>query len=318
MEGLICTLKIPKKQIDRFLDLLNDIREVFKEKIADIASLTGGISNRSFSVQLESGKKLVLRLAASDYGEVVDRSKEKHNAMAAAKINVSPKVYSFRENGDEVIEFLELPTMHPEDFQNRLDVMEAAAGILNRFHRESEEFYGIFDPVERIRNFENMAKENGFEEKYEGWERIDRAVERIGEIYKKNPPELCPCHCDTLAENFMYDGKTIKLIDWEFGGMCDPYYDASGVLTENELDENACAAFIRAFCEGEPTEEQKARIYVDRFLYCTYWSNWALAMISLGRDRSFCYPYGEERAKLGISYLDDPNFEGYLKTLENL
>ena len=319
MEQQMCTISIHTCQIDRFLDLLNNIRSMFGEKIINLEPLTSGLSNLDFAATLESGKKLFMRLATPDYEKFISREKERQNATVAGKIGISPEIYFFGENGDEIIEFLELPTMHPEDFQNRPDVLESAAKLLARFHSTpAEDFAGFFDPVTEIRAYETMMHENNFYEVFDGWERISAAIDRIESAFRKNPSPQCPCHCDTVPENFLYDGKTIKMIDWEFSGVSDPYYDVSGILTENRLNKENCTAFIRAYCGGEPTEEQNARIYVNRFLYCVYWAQWALSLVAFGRDRDFFFSYGADKMRLAHSYLDDPDFEGYLQTLENL
>lgn len=314
----MCTVTIRACQIDRFLDLLNHIRSTYGEKIVDLKPLVSGLSNLDFAATLESGKKLFLRLAAPDYERFISRQKEKQNVSLAVKLGLSPEVCAFFDNGDEIIQYVDLPTMHPEDFNNRPDVLEKAAKLLADFHRTpTEDFAGIFDPVADTRAYETMMHECGFYEVFDGWERISAAIDRIEAALKKNPSPQCPCHCDTLAENFLYDGETIKLVDWEFSGVSDPYYDVSGVLTENRMDEKTCDSFIRAYCGGEPTADQVARIYVNRFLYCVYWAQWALALVAFGRDRDFFFPYGADKMRLAHTYLDDPKFEGYLETLEN-
>lgn len=57
----------------------------------------------------------------------------------------------------------------------------------------------------------------------------------------------------------MLQGEQMRVIDWEYGGMNDGYYDIACVCVENPLDAHCEDVFFRAYCGGEPSEEAKAR-----------------------------------------------------------
>lgn len=303
-------------EIEDFLDLLSLSTKILKRKVAKIDILAGGLTNKSFKVTFEDGLVVVMRLAGKGTGEFISRKGEKHNSTMVAGIGIAPEIYYFdSETGSQLVEFVKLPTLHIEDFQNSASVLENAGKLINRLHSSGIEFMGKFDPVEGIDNYEKILKNKNYTERYDGWDDTYKMVLRIKDIFKKNPPKLAPCHCDILAENFMFDGKEMKLIDWEYGGMADPYYDASGVITENVLSEKATNTYLKALFDGEPTPEQYARIMVGRFLYCSYWSIWSLVQIANGKDYDIYWQYGLDRALLGKEYLSDPKFESYLKLL---
>ncbi|MEG0598338.1 MAG: phosphotransferase, partial [Oscillospiraceae bacterium] len=117
-------------------------------------------------------------------------------------------------------------------------------------------------------------------------------------------------------ENFMYDGKEMRVIDWEYGGMNDGFYDLACVCVENPLDAKCEETYLRAYCGGEPTEEARARMLINKFLVTTHWSTWSLVQISYGKDEAFYWEYGRTRAVQACSFLDDPNFDRYLELIE--
>jgi len=300
-------------EIEDFLDLLSLAGKILKRKVANVEILAGGLTNKSFKVTFEDGFVVVMRLAGKGTGEFISRKGEKHNCTMAAGMGIAPEVYYFdADTGSQLVEFVKMPTMHIEDFQNDAVVLENAGRLLRVLHSAGIKFAGHFDPVAGIDEYMQILKKNGYQDRYDGWDDIYKTVVRIREAYKKNPPSLAPCHNDVLAENFMFDRKEMKLIDWEYGGMGDPYYDASGVLTEDLLDEKATEIYLRAYFDGEPTAEQRARIFVNRFLYCTYWSAWSLVQISNGKEHDLYWQYGLDRAILGKEYMSDPNFGKYL------
>lgn len=300
-------------EIDDFMDLLSLAGKILKRKVANIEILAGGLTNKSFKVVFEDGLTIAMRIAGRGTGEYISRKAEKHNSTMAAGMGIAPEVYYFdSDTGSQLVEFVKLPTMHTEDFQKNPDVLKNAAQIMKTLHSSGIKFQGAFAPVAGIEDYVAILKQKGFEDRYEGWDEIYKTVLRVRDAYAKNPPALGPCHNDTLAENFMFDGKTMKLIDWEYGGMGDPYYDVSGVFTEDLLSDEAGEIFMRAYCGGEPTEEQRARVLVNEFIYCTYWSVWSLVQIANGKEREFYWQYGLDRAILGKEYMSNPNFERYL------
>ena len=69
---------------------------------------------------------------------------------------------------------------------------------------------------------------------------------------------------------------------------------------------------MREYFGGEPTDEQRARSAINKFLYCTYWSVWSLVQLANGKEQDVYWQYGLDRAILGKQYMSDPNFERYL------
>lgn len=65
---------------------------------------------------------------------------------------------------------------------------------------------------------------------------LDDAFDMIGE----HKPELVLCHHDLNPQNIIF-GNTIKLIDWEYAGVNDRYFDLASICVEfnlNSLEED--------------------------------------------------------------------------------
>jgi len=303
-------------EIDDFMDLLSLAGKILKRKVANVEVLAGGLTNKSFKVTFDDGLIVAMRLAGRGTGEYISRKGEKHNSTMAAGMGISPEIYYFdAETGSSLVEFVKMPTLHIEEFQKDPVVLKNAAEIMNILHSSGIKFMGSFDPVAGIDEYVHILEQKGYKERYEGWDAIYKTVLRVRDAYAKNPPAQAPCHNDVLAENFMFDGKNMKLIDWEYGSMGDPYYDFSGIFTENLMDEKSSEILMRDYFGGEPTEEQRARIAINKFLYCTYWSVWSLVQLANGKEYDVYWQYGLDRAILGKEYMSDPKFEHYLSLI---
>ena len=58
-----------------------------------------------------------------------------------------------------------------------------------------------------------------------------------------------PCHNDLLAANFIAVPGGIRIVDWEYAGMGDRYFDLANFAVNNELDGDGEEAFLAAYLE---------------------------------------------------------------------
>ena len=59
-----------------------------------------------------------------------------------------------------------------------------------------------------------------------------------------------PCHNDLLNANFIDDGERLRIVDWEYAGMGDPFFDLGNFSINHELPPEADEALLRAY-DGE-------------------------------------------------------------------
>ena len=44
-----------------------------------------------------------------------------------------------------------------------------------------------------------------------------------------------PCHNDLLTANFLDDGTRLRILDWEYAGMGDRFFDLANFSDNNDL-----------------------------------------------------------------------------------
>jgi len=49
------------------------------------------------------------------------------------------------------------------------------------------------------------------------------------------PDRLCPCHNDLLPANFIYDSRQVWILDWEYAGVGDLFFDLGNLAANNCL-----------------------------------------------------------------------------------
>ncbi|HBW35780.1 choline/ethanolamine kinase family protein [Desulfosporosinus sp. BICA1-9] len=299
--------------IPDFFVLSNLVTTASGKKATSVDIMPGGLTNKNFKITLEDGTAIAMRVAGYGTAGYINRPGEKHNASLMASIGIAPEIYYYdTETGSQLCEYIDADTMHPDDFINRSEVLTEAAVVMRKYHDSGCQFKSVFNPIAKIMEYLDILKGHNFTEMYKGFDKAMEKLEKIKAAYEKNPPKLVPCHNDTLAENFMYDGKVMRVIDWEYSGMNDGFYDVACVIVENPLNTENENALITAYVGAEPNEEQKARTLINKFLVNTHWSIWSLVQICYGKDHDFYWEYGLSRADFFNEYMADPNFDRYI------
>nr|UWI50791.1 phosphotransferase family protein [Clostridioides difficile] len=305
-------------EIQDFLRLINLTKTAFSQELSKIEIMPGGLTNKNFKLEIEDGTQIAMRVAGVGTAGYINRPAEKHNASLMSCLGIAPEIYYYDpKTGSQLCEFIKSDTMHAEDFINNSDVVMKSAEIMRKYHDSGMEFKSVFNPIAKMKEYIQILKENGFDKRYDGWDIITEKVDVIEVAYQNNPQKLVPCHNDTLAENFMYDGKVMRVIDWEYGGTNDRFYDMACVCVENPLPKDKEELYVRTYFGGEPTEEQRARLLTSKFLVNAHWSLWSLVQITYGKDHDFYWEYGRTRAADCIEFMKDENFEHYLDIIND-
>ena len=74
-----------------------------------------------------------------------------------------------------------------------------------------------------------------------------------------------PCHNDLLNANFLDDGERLCIVDWEYAGMGDRFFDLANFSINHELDEAASAMLLEAYF-GDVRERDAQALVLMRFM----------------------------------------------------
>jgi len=196
-----------------------------------------GLSNRNFLVR-DGDNAYVVRLAspgAERFG--IDRGVELEVLALAEAAGLGPEVlYSKLPEGHLITS--PIPGQEIGQTPDRYREPE----MLTRITRAVQQVHQlpaishIFDPIERIRRAVAAAEEHGIDLP----DGSHRALERLNEIEAYRgamaSDEIALCHNDLFAGNIM-DTDPIRIIDWEFAGMGDIFFDLATLVVA--CDESA-------------------------------------------------------------------------------
>jgi thiamine kinase-like enzyme len=211
------------------------IDRVWPGEGARVEPLGGGITNHNFKVDV-AGESYVLRVGGKDTELLgIDRAHEHAATRVAAELGIGPDVVAFVE-GCLVTRFVE------GDPAERVDATVAGA-LLRRLHA-APPIPSRFDSFRVVEAYRARAEERGvpIPAAYEA------AAARAAEIESRRAEAAqCTCHNDLLAANFIDDGDRLWLVDWEYAGMGDPFFDLGNFAANQELDANGERALLAAY-----------------------------------------------------------------------
>jgi len=223
-----------------------------------VSPLDGGLTNRNYRIDT-GAESYVLRIAGKDTALLgIDRACEAACARAAAKVGVGPEVIAYLpEHGAMVRRFVSGRVLTAEDVQ-RPDVLRRVVDALRRCHGGTN-CPGSFSPFATVRNYYALARERHVTFP----DRLDHALDRLTRIEQdlQTNDRPCLCHNDLLAANFIDDGAAVRIIDWEYGGMGDRFFDLGNLATNNEFDDRHERALLTLyFGEVRPDYLQRLRL----------------------------------------------------------
>ena len=227
----------------------------------ELEPLGGGITNHNFKVRTD-GEAYVLRIGGKDTDLLgIDRRAEHAAAKAAAAVGVGPAVVAFVEpEGYLVTRFVEGDPVPPAELR-RPDALHETATLLRRVH-EGPAFPARFDSFRVVEAYHATALAHGVQVPAE----YEAANARADEIERQlGPRPEHPCHNDLLNANFIRSPQGIRIVDWEYAGMGDRFFDLANFAVNHNLTADDEVLLLDAYF-GERRDGDRAHLRLMRFM----------------------------------------------------
>ena len=237
------------------------VERVWPGRCARFEMLGGGITNHNAKVEVD-GNVFVLRVAGRDTDLLgIDRSVELAATRAAAELGIGPEVVDFVEpEGWLVTRFISGATPPLEQMRDPR-MLERVAAVLRAFH-DGPAIPGSFDSSRVVEAYRETALERGgtIPDAYETAHEIAGRIES-----RRGGTAPVPCHNDLLNANFLDDGERLRIVDWEYAGMGDRFFDLANFSINHELDAEGRAVLLAAYT-GDASAEGLAALDLMRFM----------------------------------------------------
>ena len=257
---------------------------------------TDSMTNTSFVIKY-NGVKSVLRLPGVGTEDFIDRSREGlvQNLINEQASHISPKSISYGL-GVKITEFIEgCRTSEEKDAPKVIS-------LLKEFHQINAPLSLLTNLIDEIKDYEKLYDRS--------LTSIPKEYEEVSEIYKSlisscQHQDVVLCHRDLDPRNVLIRGDRGFLVDFEYSGLLNRYWDFGAHLSEMKL-----------FFGTKMTEEEYAEMAMEvagvhliplklkmwRGIVDFIWSCWTIAKISLGEEYE---SYLKERWEAACEVLRD-------------
>lgn len=251
---------------------LRDDLTLAMQRVPDLAgralafrALSGGITNRNFLIEAAGAHdRYVVRLAGNDTHLLgISREVEHAATVAAAGVGVGPEVVAFiRPEGYLVTKFI-VGGPVTDEAVHQPETIRRVADSVRRFH-DSPAIPGLFIPFRIVEAYRALAMARGVAvpAAYGDATAVARHIEVA---FLRSPVEIRPCHNDLLNGNFIDDGERIRIVDWEYAGLGDPFFDLGNFSVNHGLNPDEDAVLLEAY-EGSVRPSRLARLYLMRIM----------------------------------------------------
>jgi thiamine kinase-like enzyme len=277
----------------------------------DISPLEGGITNRNFLVKLGDADAYVVRLPGKDTGLLgIDRNHERRATEIAASLGVGPDVIAFVPDlGCLVTRFIDARPVPAESMASR-GTLDLVVDSIHRLHR-GPEIPGFFSPFRVVEDYAELASSRGVQlpEVY-AW-LLERA-HQIESAFERNPQPLNPCHNDLLNANFLQTGDRIYIVDYEYAGMGDLFFDLGNLSINHDFDDDADELLLELYFEAAE-DSARARLKLMRIMSDFREAMWGVLQQAVSKLDFDYVEYATKHFERCKSHIDDDRYTTWLQ-----
>jgi thiamine kinase-like enzyme len=290
--------------------ILNLIPE-WSGRNAVVTPLVGGITNQNYRVDI-GGESFALRIGGKGTHLLgIDRERERACTAIAASIGVGADVIYYRASASTevlVTRFLPGTSISPEDAAQP-GMLQRIVAAIRRYHH-GPAFPGTFSPFETVRTYHALALEHSVafpDTLPQVFLFMSQIEEAIGTAH-----QLKPCHNDLLASNFIDDGHTIRIVDWEYAAMGNPFFDLGNFATNQSLNEEQCSLLLHLYF-GEVRPADLAHLHLMRLASDLRESFWGFLQLGIS-ELDFDYrEYAHHHLNRFLRNVSTPQFKQWLQ-----
>ena len=240
-----------------------------------VKRLEGGMSNYTYVVECE-GKNYTYRVPGKFAEKFVNRVEEWENIQEVNRLGLNNITeYVEIRSGEKLAEYVEGTIMSTTDV---VSYNEMSVAALKKIHNSDLKFrdYNAFG---RLDTYQNYCLEMGFAFPQEYLD-LRKKLETIRDAHA-NVPKV-PCHCDYQPTNLVISGEKLYVLDWEFAGMNDPFYD---IACYGNAGFDKALALLEEYVGRKPNKDELQRLYFHRAFQCLQWYNVAIFKDRVGLSK---------------------------------
>ena len=278
----------------------------------NVSLLRGGITNHNYRVDV-GNESFVLRISG-DKTELlgINREYEYRTQQIAAELGIAPEAVYFHEpEGYLVTRFITGRPVPPEELRQP-ENLQRLAQILHKVHAMPK-IPGMFNAFQVVRDYANIARSYNvpFPQNF-GW--LVKQIDEAESLLNTRPVTPRPCHNDLLNGNFLL-AEWLYILDWEYAGMGDIFFDLANFSNNQELSE-AEDDWLLGFYFEKVTPQHLAHMKIMKVMSDFREAMWGLVQIGISNLDFDFRKYADNHFERLAKSIQNPHWNQWLEDIQ--
>jgi thiamine kinase-like enzyme len=185
------------------------------------------------------------------------------------------------------------------------------AAKVRRFHREAPPLAGEFNVFRRVEMLTRVSQSKNckFPANFD-W--IRERMREVETAFNHDPYTPTPCHDDLLNLNFLDDHGDVRILDWEYSGMGDIYFDLANFCHHHRFTDEQVRAWLAAYF-GEATPQRFARLKLMWPMSEVHESMWGTTQTGISKLNEDFQGYADLWFGRATEAMQDPRWNEWLE-----
>jgi len=279
----------------------------------NVSPLEGGITNRNYRVDT-GGKSFHLRLTGENTELLgIDREHEYQANRIAGELEIAPEVvYFIRPEGYLVTLFIAGHAIPPEELREPTN-LQRVVEVLHKIH-SMPNIPGVFSAFQVVRDYTEIARRYNvpFPANFD-W--LISQMNDAESALRTHPLVQYPCHNDLLNGNFLL-AERLYILDWEYAGMGDVFFDLANFSNNHELSERQSRFLLECYFGGV-TPGHLAHFNIMKIMSDFREAMWGLVQVGISNLDFDFRGYADKHFHRLTQNALNPNWERWLEELRH-
>lgn len=234
-----------------------------QKEIRSSQIIENGFCNENYNIN----DAFVLRIPKDNADETLNYKHENIVYKTIEPLKISEKVVYFDENtGIKISKFVHNARQYKTTPTN--EQITYLAKTLKKLHSSNLKVPFGYQMFYRL----SIYKKSLFEDEYIDTKIEKQIIKNVQKIFAKD--EMVLCHNDLVQNNLLFKFNGLTLIDWEYSGMNNFYFDLASFISENNLNDEQKEFFLSKYFGAKLNDLKRKKVnifinFLDLLFY--YW-----------------------------------------------
>lgn len=234
-----------------------------QKEIRSSQIIENGFCNENYNIN----DAFVLRIPKDNADETLNYKHENIVYKTIEPLKISEKVVYFDENtGIKISKFVHNARQYKTTPTN--EQITYLAKTLKKLHSSKLKVPFGYQMFYRL----SIYKKSLFEDEYIDTKIEKQIIKDVQKIFAKD--EMVLCHNDLVQNNLLFKFNGLTLIDWEYSGMNNFYFDLASFISENNLNDEQKEFFLSKYFGAKLNDLKRKKVnifinFLDLLFY--YW-----------------------------------------------